>query len=394
MTARVLGVALVLATVALAAQSQPSTPGAGKRESAQTQPASAHQQPTADTRGSEASPVIVRVLPAPKSQEDTSNEAADRAQQSSAKRWTIGLTVLLALIGFGQLCVYGLQARRLRETIVKMDEIARSQTSDIRESIREATRAATAMERMAEAASENAVAAKASAAITDAMLATNREIERAYVTMSHHPPGINVHSECVLADGNPERWKHKIALKIKVQNHGNTPAQVTRTLVQVILTNAAEFPMTPGYAEELARPGYVSLVKGDSYTITTPYEFESTGEKTFSGAFRELAEHGHRLYVIGYTDYIDKFGQRHRCGYGRVYNPAADDRNLPEYLAPGPPPDADTSRLPAVFRKHAAHFDDAIYNARSNLIFLTQPGYNYDRTRTRGEGNDWDDPSQ
>ena len=59
------------------------------------------------------------------------------------------------------------------------------------------------------------------------------------------------------------------------------------------------------------------------------------------------------LHYVAYVDYIDKFGIRHRSGYGRTYNPA-----------------------PVGFGGH-------------NLIFITQHGYNYDRERKEGEGNDW-----
>ena len=56
----------------------------------------------------------------------------------------------------------------------------------------------------------------------------------------------------------------------------------------------------------------------------------------------------------GYVDYIDQFGQRHRGGYARVYDPRLDTEP-----------------------------------SRNNLLFITQKGYNYDRLRKRGEGSDW-----
>jgi hypothetical protein len=52
------------------------------------------------------------------------------------------------------------------------------------------------------------------------------------------------------------------------------------------------------------------------------------------------------------VDYIDAFGERHRGGYARIYDPQ-----------PGVP---------------------------NNLGFVAQDGYNYDRLRDEGEGRDWE----
>ncbi len=56
--------------------------------------------------------------------------------------------------------------------------------------------------------------------------------------------------------------------------------------------------------------------------------------------------------LIGYVDYLDKFGGRHRGGYARKFAPELDGTD-------------------------------------NNLIFVDQTGYNYDRSRKKGEGNDW-----
>ncbi len=60
------------------------------------------------------------------------------------------------------------------------------------------------------------------------------------------------------------------------------------------------------------------------------------------------------IYVFGYVDYIDRFNMRHRSGFARYYMLGAKP---------------------------------------NNLMVLTQPGYNYDRERQHGEGNDWDEKS-
>jgi len=63
---------------------------------------------------------------------------------------------------------------------------------------------------------------------------------------------------------------------------------------------------------------------------------------------------------------VDKFGKRHRAGYARLYQPSLDERRI--------------------------YGTEEDFNRRSNLIFVPlQAGYNYDRPRTEGEGNDWDE---
>ena len=64
-----------------------------------------------------------------------------------------------------------------------------------------------------------------------------------------------------------------------------------------------------------------------------------------------------RIRLIGYVDYIDKFGVRHRGGYAREFDHVRHVLSKPE--------------------------------KRNNLVFLNKRGYNYDRPRKRGEGNDW-----
>jgi hypothetical protein len=157
-------IALLLAacTIALAAQSQPPTPRTGKSKGnpPQNKATTTQQQPATDQRGTEQSPVVVKVLPTPKTQEEAAQEKDDRDDKASASRWTMWLAGLTVLVGCGQLIVYGIQARRLRETIDKMDAIAKDQTKDMQASIAQSTRAADATRAAADAAVLSANVAK------------------------------------------------------------------------------------------------------------------------------------------------------------------------------------------------------------------------------------------
>lgn len=78
--------------------------------------------------------------------------------------WALnGLTLCLVVIGGVQIGVFGLQARRLRQTIDTMKQIDQNQSATVVKSIAEATRAATAMENVAQAMRDNAAAANTTA---------------------------------------------------------------------------------------------------------------------------------------------------------------------------------------------------------------------------------------
>jgi hypothetical protein len=192
-------------------------------------------------------------------------------------------------------------------------------------------------------------------------------IERAYLTLSHSPPGIKF-SDDVIALVDDEQIRNpaqNATVRIGIKNYGNTPASVSRILVQVIFTDE-QLPPTPQYDETFAKDIRVSVVKTE--TVFTrhnwPVDFSAI-EKTKAGTIR--------LYVVGYVDYRDQFGERHRSGYARVFEPSIDQ------------PDS-------YWKESDRSFDHKAFDERNNLPFVTQSGYNYDRKRKRGEGDDWDDP--
>ena len=74
-------------------------------------------------------------------------------------------------------------------------------------------------------------------------------------------------------------------------------------------------------------------------------------------AEREAINRGNKIfYLYGCIDYTDQFGTKHRSGYAR-------------------------------------RFERTAHEGEDNLVFVTDPGYNYDRERTKDEGHDWDRPT-
>jgi hypothetical protein len=78
--------------------------------------------------GTPARPLAVQIVPAPKSQEEAKQDERERNEKSSSDWWVVKLTALLVIVGSVQTVVFWVQARRLRQTIIKMDEVAKDAT--------------------------------------------------------------------------------------------------------------------------------------------------------------------------------------------------------------------------------------------------------------------------
>jgi hypothetical protein len=142
-----------------------------------------------------------------------------------------------------------------------------------------------------------------------------RLAERAYVKLSHRP---------FLFDFE----NRKFTLSIEVKNWGRTPASVLGVSLKCEdwLTENP-LPGQPTYAP--CEMWEAFLVAGEAFYFDYRDEW---GPPEFDPDLR-------RLLLYGYVDYIDIFGRRHRAGYGRFYSPAIS----------------------------------------TDLVFIDQPGYNYDK---------------
>lgn len=75
--------------------------------------------------------------------------------------------------------------------------------------------------------------------INSDQLVHGRRVERAYVKMSHRPPGVMFGSGFT-----------RIDIELDVRNHGRTPARVTDALLSsMILPNGRDIPNRPIYTE-------------------------------------------------------------------------------------------------------------------------------------------------
>ena len=179
-------------------------------------------------------------------------------------------------------------------------------------------------------------------------------VERAYIKISHRPPGIETEGITGLF------W-----VNLEIANFGKTPARVTDLFLKhVVVPHQKGLTEVPDYSVPAVRDNIPN-----AFLVTEDKFFFVQRCKIPKLEMISIMELQSDLYLIGFVDYVDQFKQRYRGGYARRYQPRMDDR----------------SRYKT---------DDA-FEQRSNLVFVAQNGYNYDRPRGRGEGNDWDnDKSQ
>jgi hypothetical protein len=274
--------------------------GQSRREAPNSPPPNhtiqSQQTPAPDQRGTEQSPFIVKILPGPQSEQQTATNPKDKTNESSSEErlanFTKGLfyaTLALAGIALLQLFVFGWQGIQLRRTV---DAVVRS--------------------------------------------------ERAFVKMSHPPPGIR-----------PEANTGLFWFEIEIKNFGRTPATVSDVLLnRLVLPKGDVLPAIPPYERQSGSIPRAFLAADEGMFYRRVYQI--TPEEMIA-----VKDHQSDLYLIGYVDYTDQFKKRHRAGYARVYRPAIDDR--------------------------ASYRTDAEFEARNNLAFVTQAGYNYDCPRRRWE---------
>jgi hypothetical protein len=176
--------------------------------------------------------------------------------------------------------------------------------------------------------------------------------ERAYVKISHLPPGLSFES----GDGTVFA-----SINLEIKNHGRTPARITKVRIKSRhFLPADPMPVEADYGDA------IDPNATEQFLVTGDY-FYSGGTLPLDRGYYDLISRGIEiLWVYGYVDYIDIFGQRHRAGYARYFDPSLDNQSR--------------YRTEEEFLK------------RSNLPFVGRRGYNYDRKRIRGrkgEGEDW-----
>src|SRR5438034_9162737 len=116
--------------------------------------------------------------------------------------------------------------------------------------------------------------------------------ERAYVKMSHIEPGFR--------SGGLDSFE----AGIKIENFGRTPAEITDVTLNILVLDA-ETPLTvvPEYSRPPEQQAFHALlIAGENFTVYPEFKV-SLGDKA------AVIDGEKTLYILGYVDYIDKFGR-------------------------------------------------------------------------------------
>lgn len=332
----------VVLSVGVSAASEPPSPTPPKAGHKPEAHSKQHEQRAAgDQRGTENSPVFIKVIPSLPVEPDPAKESDNRHDYASSEWWLVYITAALVAATCG-LIIY---TARLWSATKALAEDAK-QTA----------------ERQAREMQESLLIAGRSA---DAALKTAQHMqaaERAYVKMSHFRPGLTFKQNGQTC---------QVIIQVKIRNFGRTPATVTDVLLNIKRLPANEaLPVTPSYE---IRPNHqpirAFLVAEDEFVKMDRHGWVNIPFPGWTMTNIEDLKGQVQLLVYGYVDYIDQFGCRHRSGYAMRYEPDLDDLTTYER-------------------------DGEAFDRRDNLIFMTQYGWNYDRPRQQNEGSDWQNPKQ
>jgi hypothetical protein len=305
-------------SVAPPAQLQPPFPSSREEiQSPQDKPAASQRRTASEQRGTEDRPAVVKIFPTEKTDAERAQEENDRADKASADWWLRVLTGALVVVGvmqflalIGQAIVFVMQARSLRESIDLTRTIADRQERDMRDSIDEANRAASAMRDAADAA------------LSQVRLTIARESPVPYLT-----------------DWKLEPTKKDIPINGIVANTDYSPAFVTknigRSTLQIqafcIETMLGEFVTvfsgTPKY-DEIVTLG--NIIQPDKeITLRTTRVVRFTDDEVNS-----LRSSNRLFWVYGFIRYFNQFvGEDWDAGFSAIINPDGSfvNINLPNY---------------------------------------------------------------
>ena len=142
----------------------------------------------------------------------------------------------------------------------------------------------------------NKEAARAAKAAADTVGLMQRA-ERAYVTISHKPPGLDFQD----LDGHAK-------VIVDVKNCGRTPATVTAVHLEL-----QKFGVENPPPDHPVYHPHERHSKAGSFLVTN-----SNFLRVQIMPIHDREENG-EFWLFGYVDYVDIFDQRHRGGYARVY---------------------------------------------------------------------------
>lgn len=287
---------------------------------------SAKTQSSADSiqRGSDEKPLTVKILPSETAKDEAAQTEKHRKEKSVQDQELVDATIFLGKVtialAFFTFLLWVATYRLASET----KKTAAQQAKDMQASLSIAQQSA-------------------HAALLTAQ--SMQFADRAYIKISHMPPGL------IFNDSLADRLYANVrtgTVVIDVSNIGKTPARITAFVKTsfILLHNEPLPPLPPYEGGAIEQPEVRTTMYGTD-AMTPSFRINLSADELTA-----IHTKTSRLYLLIYADYIDQFGIRHRAGYARRYDPQSPN----------------------------------------NLLLVTQRDYNYDIQRQPNQGNDWDEP--
>lgn len=286
---------MILAWIGLCFLLQNPIPGTLKASNPpQKHPSSTQQSASDNQRGTEDSPIVVKILPTPKTPEESAQGVIDRQEKTSSDWWLDFFTGILAFMAVVQAIVFAYQGRQLRKTV----QAAEGQSIDMKKSIAESARAANAMETVAQH-----LEASTKAQIDSMRFFSERgEMQmRAYI-------GVDFHTAAF------QSQETKFGAVVRMTNFGPTPAHKVRFSAKAEILPQ---PLPDDFAFHLSEMGSPSVIgPHQSRTITT--FVENVVPETDIDGIKFLR--GSALCMWGTIEYEDAFSRAHVTTFSLLIN--------------------------------------------------------------------------
>jgi hypothetical protein len=229
------------------------------------------------------------------------------------------------LVGLLQLLVFGLQARRLRETIDTMRNIDSGQSAKVQATIDQAARTAAAMEKISEAMADNVESIRESVATSKQIAARQKEVTelqlRAYLSV-------------VIGLGLLQDRKNGVKFEAQplLVNNGHTPANKVITSIQADILPSPlgrdyVLPPFPG------RPSGEGVIPAHQNRVMSGVVDNFIADQDVADVMRG---NGRGLFVWGSVSYEDAFKQPRTVEFcqqitwlpdGRIWGYYPENRN-------------------------------------------------------------------
>jgi hypothetical protein len=209
---------LLVSAATLAKSNEPSPSPSEIRKPEQTKPGEPEGPAQNNQDRTAIPPLIIKEVPAPKAQKEPAENTKEADSKTSTDWWMVWLTGILAFVASLQLIVFGLQARRLKQTIEAMKKIGADQSRDMQGWIAVAATSAEAATKAADAAMESVAIAEKTLSVTQR-------------------PWINVHVDIggpLVYDINGANFTFNFIL----ENIGNSPARNVWPEFKIVLLNS------------------------------------------------------------------------------------------------------------------------------------------------------------